>query len=141
MSSTMSAPVRSYGFGTTVDLPYEQAVERTRAALKAQGFGVLTEIDVKQTMKAKLEVDFRPYIILGACNPPLAHRALSADLGMGLLLPCNVVIYDNGAGTSTVEMMDPEAALGLVGDNAAISAVAHEAAARLRQALDALTTS
>jgi len=99
---------------------------------------VLTEIDVKQTMKAKLDVDFRPYVILGACNPPLAHRALSADLGIGLLLPCNVVVYDNGDGTSTVEMMDPEAALGLVGDNPVIADVAHEARTRLRQALDAL---
>jgi uncharacterized protein (DUF302 family) len=138
MTSHTQAPVRTYGFAATVDLPYDQALERTRAALKEQGFGVLTEIDVKQTMKAKLDVDFRSYIILGACNPPLAHRALSADLGLGLLLPCNVVVYDNGDNTSTVEFMDPEAALGLVGDNPAIADVAHEASIRLHQALDAL---
>jgi uncharacterized protein (DUF302 family) len=141
MSTTALPPVRSYGFGTTIDFPYEQAVERTRAALQEQGFGVLTEIDVKQTMKAKLDVEFRPYVILGACNPPLAHRALSADLGIGLLLPCNVVVYDNGDGSSTVEVMDPEAALGLVGDNPDIAAVAREAGVRLRQVVDALTTS
>ena len=135
---TSSAPVRTYGFGVAVNLPYEQTVERTRAALKDQGFGVLTEIDVKQTLKAKLDVDFRPYVILGACNPPLAHRALSADLGIGLLLPCNVIVYDNGDGSSTVEAMDPEAALGLVGDNGTIAQVAGEARIRLRQALDAL---
>src|SRR5579859_5662958 len=127
MTSTAKEVVRTYGFGSVVRLPYEQAVERTRAALKEQGFGVLTEIDVKQTMKAKLDVDFRPYVILGACNPPLAHRALSADLGIGLLLPCNVVVYDNGDGRSSVEVMDPEAALGLVGDNPDIAAVAREA--------------
>ena len=138
MSTNTPAPVRTYGFGATLALPYAQALERTRAALKDKGFGVLTEIDVKQTMKAKLDVDFRPYVILGACNPPLAHRALSADLGLGLLLPCNVVVYDNGDGTSTVELMDPEAALGLVGDNPVIADVAHEARTRLRQALDAL---
>ena len=138
MSTNTPAPVRTYGFGATLALPYAQALERTRAALKDKGFGVLTEIDVKQTMKAKLDVDFRPYVILGACNPPLAHRALSADLGIGLLLPCNVVVYDNGDGTSTVEMMDPEAALGLVGDNPAIAEVAGEARARLRQAVDTL---
>jgi uncharacterized protein (DUF302 family) len=138
MSTNTPAPVRTYGFGATLALPYEQALERTRAALKDQGFGVLTEIDVKQTMKVKLDVEFRPYVILGVCNPPLAHRALSADLGIGLLLPCNVVVYDNADGTSTVEAMDPEAALGLVGDNPVIADVAHEARARLRQALDAL---
>ena len=138
MTSQTRAPVRTYGFGATLDLPYVEAVERTRAALKEQGFGVLTEIDVKQTMKTKLDVDFRPYVILGACNPPLAHRALSADPGIGLLLPCNVIVYDNGNGTSTVEVMDPEAALGLVGENPAIAEVAHEARARLRQALDSL---
>ena len=138
MSTNTPAPVRTYGFGATLALPYAQALERTRAALKDQGFGVLTEIDVKQSMKAKLDVDFRPYVILGACNPPLAHRALSADLGLGLLLPCNVVVYDNGDGTSTVELMDPEAALGLVGDAPVIADVAHEARTGLRQALDAL---
>jgi uncharacterized protein (DUF302 family) len=138
MTSHTEAPVRSYAFGATINLPYDQTLERTRAALKEQGFGVLTEIDVKQTLKAKLDKDFRPYIILGACNPPLAHRALSADLGIGLLLPCNVVVYDNGDNTSTVEVMDPEAALGLVGDNPTIADVAHEASARLHQALDAL---
>ena len=138
MTSTTQVPVRAYGFGTVVKLAYEQAIERTRAALKEQGFGVLTEIDVKATMKAKLDADFRPYVILGACNPPLAHRALSADLGIGLLLPCNVVVYDNLDGTSTVEAMDPQAALGLVGDNPAIAEVASEARVRLKHAVDAL---
>jgi uncharacterized protein (DUF302 family) len=112
-STPTPAPVRSYGFGATINAPYEQAVDRVRLAPKEEGFGVLTEIDVKQTLKAKLDVDFRPYVILGACNPQLAHRALSADLGIGLLLPCNVVVYDNGDASSTVEIMDPEAALGL----------------------------
>ena len=139
MTSSTSAPVRSYGFGTVVKLPYQQTLQRTRAVLKDQGFGVLTEIDVKATMKAKLDADFRPYVILGACNPPLAHRALTADLGIGLLLPCNVVVYDNLDGTSTVEAMDPEAALGLVADNRAIADVAREAGGRLRQALDTLS--
>ena len=132
------APTRAYGFGISVPLPYRETVERTRAALKQQGFGVLTEIDVKQTLKDKLDVEFRPYVILGACNPPLAHRALTADLGIGLLLPCNVVVYDNGDETSTVEAMDPVAALGLVGDNPAIAEVARQAQARLRRAVDAI---
>ena len=139
MTSSTQAPVRTYGFGTVVKLPYDEAVERTRAGLKEQGFGVLTEIDVKATMKAKLDADFRPYVILGACNPPLAYRALSADLGIGLLLPCNVVVYDNLDGTSTIEAMDPQAALGLVGDNPAIAEVASEARARLKRAVDAIS--
>jgi uncharacterized protein (DUF302 family) len=138
MTSSTQALVRTYGFGTVVNLSYDQALERTRAALKEQGFGVLTEIDVKATMRARLDADFRPYVILGACNPPLAHRALSADLGLGLLLPCNVVVYDNLDGTSTVEAMDPEAALSLVGNNPTIAEVAREARVRLRKALDTL---
>jgi len=137
---TQSTARRPYGFGVTVAMPYDRAIERTRTALKEQGFGVLTEIDVKKTLKEKLDADFRPYAILGACNPGLAHRALQADLGVGLLLPCNVVVYDNGDGTSTVEALDPEAALGIVGDNAAIVAVAHEAGALLRRAVDSLAS-
>jgi uncharacterized protein (DUF302 family) len=138
MTSTSRDVERTYGFGRVVDASYEEAVERTRAALKEQGFGVLTEIDVKATMKTKLDADFRPYVILGACNPPLAHRALTAELGIGLLLPCNVIVYDNLDGTSTVEAMDPQAALSLVGDNAVIAEVASEARARLRRVLDGL---
>jgi uncharacterized protein (DUF302 family) len=131
MSTT--TPIRSYSFGTTVPVAYAEAVERTRAVLKEQGFGVLTEIDVQKTLHEKLGADFRPYVILGACNPPLAHQALQAELGIGLLLPCNVVVYDNGDGTCTVEALNPEAALGIVGDNTAIAAVARDATSRLRQ--------
>ena len=138
MTSSAQSPVRTYGFGAIVNRPYEETIDRTRAALKEQGFGVLTEIDVKRTLKEKLDVDFRPYVILGACSPPLAHRALSADLGIGLLLPCNVIVYDNGDGTSSVEAMDPQAALGLVGPNPEIAAVANEARARLQGMLTAL---
>jgi uncharacterized protein (DUF302 family) len=136
MAKTQRTP---YGFGGKVGLPYAEAVERTREALREQGFGVLCEIDVKRTMKEKRGIDFRPYVILGACNPPLAHRALSADLGIGLLLPCNVVVYDNGDGTSRVEAMDPEAALGLVGNNPEVAEVAREARSRLKRAIEAVT--
>ncbi|HYU21376.1 MAG TPA: DUF302 domain-containing protein [Chloroflexota bacterium] len=119
-----------------VPLPYAAAVERTRAALKEEGFGVITEIDVQRTLKEKTGTDFRPYVILGACNPQLAHRALGADLDIGLLLPCNVVVYEADGG-SIVAAMDPEAALGLV-QNPAITPIAHEAKERLTRALDKL---
>lgn len=125
-----------YGFGTRLDVPYAEAVERARAALKEQGFGVLTEIDVKATMKAKLGVDFQPYIILGACNPPLAYRALSAEQSIGLLLPCNVIVYQDGDG-ARVEFMDPAVALGIVG-NPDVAPVASEARARLWAAMQSL---
>lgn len=99
------APTRTYAAGVVLAAPYGEAVERTRAAVKEQGFGVITEIDVRATLREKL----------GGCNPPLAQRALTADLGVGLLLPCNVVVYDNGDGTSMVEALDPEAALRIMG--------------------------
>jgi uncharacterized protein (DUF302 family) len=123
-----------------VDLPvdYDTAVQRTTEALKAEGFGVLTTIDVAQTLKAKLDADFRKYVILGACNPPLAHRALQAELEIGLLLPCNVVVYEKAPQVSVVAAMAPKAAMGVVGGNAALEAVADEADAKLRRALAAL---
>ena len=83
-----------YGFSKTIDVPYEQAVERARAALKAEGFGVLCEIDIKDKLKEKLGVDFRNYVILGACNPALAYKTLQQEINIGLLLPCNVIVYE-----------------------------------------------
>jgi uncharacterized protein (DUF302 family) len=118
-----------YGFGVKVALPFDQAVQRTIALLKDEGFGVLTQIDVQQTMKEKLGVDFRRYVILGACNPPLAHSAFQAELHIGLLLPCNVTVHEEGAG-AVVAFMDPAAALGFVG-NDALKPIAAEARARL----------
>ena len=127
-----------YGFGVRLAAPYDEVVERASAALKAQGFGIISTIDMRQALKEKLGVEFRPYVILGACNPSLAHRALQAEPGIGLLLPCNVVVYDNGDGTSTVEAMDPEAALGLVGDSPLVGEVAGEAKDRLQKAVESL---
>jgi uncharacterized protein (DUF302 family) len=126
-----------YGFGTIVNLPFEATVTRVRDALAAQGFGILTEIDVRATMKKKLNVEFPPYVILGACNPPLAHRALSAEREIGLLLPCNVVVYQEDDERSSVLIMDPEAAMTLSG-NTAIAGVAHEARTLLESALTAI---
>jgi len=125
----MSAITTPYGFGVKVALPYEAAVQRTTELLKEEGFGVLTRIDVQQTLKEKLGVDFRRYVILGACNPPLAHRAFQAELNIGLLLPCNVAVYEDEGG-SVVTFVDPAAALGFVG-NDALKPVGEEARARL----------
>ena len=127
-----------YGLRVLVPLTYEQAVERATNALKAEGFGVLTTIDVKQTLKQKLDRDFRKYVILGACNPPLADRALHAELEIGLLLPCNVIVYETEPGKSAVSAMAPIAALGIVGDNPELQAVAQDADQRLRRALQSL---
>ena len=124
-----------YGFATAVALPYEAAVTRTREELGKEGFGVLTEIDVKATLKKKLDVEFRPYVILGACNPPFAYQALQTELEIGLLLPCNVVVYaGDEPGASVVAAMDPEAALQLA-ENPAMGQVAGEVRARLERAL------
>lgn len=126
----------AYGLSRHVDMPYDDALQHVENALKAEGFGVLTEIDVKDTLKQKLDVDFRRYQIIGACNPPLAHRALQSELEVGLLLPCNVVVYEDDVGT-TVAAFDPEAAMGLAG-NPALEDVAREAKERLEQALESL---
>jgi uncharacterized protein (DUF302 family) len=127
-----------YGFSVRVPLPYEQAVERTREELAREGFGVLSEIDIAGTLKKKLDVEFRPYVILGACNPPLAHRALTAERDIGLLLPCNVVVYaGEEQGSSVVAAMDPEAALELTG-NAEVREVAEEVRVRLERVLTAI---
>ncbi len=121
-------------FVVVVQEPYEQVVDRVRAALKEEGFGVLTEIDVKATLKEKLDEDFRPYIILGACNPPLAHRALSADAKVGVMLPCNVTVESND-GKSTVCIANPSAMMstGPLGENPEIVEVANEARTRLER--------
>ncbi len=126
----------AYGFGKELNLPFVEAVEQTKAALKEQGFGILSEIDLKQTMKEKRGIDFRNYVILGACNPPLAEIALEAELEIGLLLPCNVIVYEQ-AGGSVVKAMDPEAAMAIV-NNPALLEVAREAKTRLQKALEAL---
>ena len=129
-----------YGMTTTVDLPYERAVERTREALGQEGFGVLSEIDVRATLKQKLDEDFRPYVILGACNPPLAHQALTAERNIGLLLPCNVVVYAaDEEGRSVVAAVDPEVSLARVGSEQ-LAPLAAEVKARLRRVLDAVAT-
>lgn len=118
-----------YTFGVRLDAPFSDVRESVEAALRAEGFGVLTEIDVAATMRAKLGVAHDPYLILGACNPPLAHRAISADPSVGALLPCNVVVRMDGDRT-VLEAMDPRAALGLI-EGAEIGAVAEEARAKL----------
>ena len=127
-----------YGLSVEMPVDFEAAVTRATDALKAQGFGVLTTIDVRQTLKQKLDRDFRKYVILGACNPPLADRALQAELEIGLLLPCNVIVYELSPGRSAVAAMAPLAALGIVGENATLQAVAMEADQHLRAALTAL---
>ncbi|MFE6749850.1 DUF302 domain-containing protein [Kitasatospora purpeofusca] len=126
-----------HGIAATLDLPFTEAVEQVRAALAEQGFGVLTEIDVRATLRAKLGEEIENYLILGACNPPLAHRALEADRHIGLLLPCNVVVRAVDGGT-LVEAMDPQLLVRVTG-KPELAAVADEAATRLRAALESLT--
>jgi uncharacterized protein (DUF302 family) len=124
----------AYGFSITTPLSYTDAVEAVTAALKTEGFGVLTTIDVQATLKQKLDAEMPPYTILGACNPPLAHRALSAEPEIGLLLPCNVVVYTTAKGQTTVSAVDPEAQFTLV-QRADLAELAQEVGARLRRAL------
>jgi uncharacterized protein (DUF302 family) len=133
----MSNAITDLALRIELDVPYEQAMERVTTALKKEGFGVLTEIDVQATLKKKLETDFRKYAILGACNPPLAHRALSTHLEIGLLLPCNVIVYEDNGG-SVVSIVDPISMLGVVKDPE-LKPVADEARARLERVAQALS--
>ena len=126
-----------YGFGKTVATPFAETVERVTKALSGEGFGILTDIDVAATMKAKLNVDMPPYRILGACNPPLAHRAILAEPSIGLLLPCNVVVREDAAGSVRVEFMDTDAVLALVG-KPEIDTLAKEVRQRLDRVMAAV---
>jgi uncharacterized protein (DUF302 family) len=126
----------NYGTSIRLQTPFAETADRVRRALKEQGFGVLTEIDVRATLREKLGEDMEDYLILGACNPPLAHRALQADRRIGLLLPCNVVVRGDGAQT-IVEALDPEVMIGVTGRDE-LGPVAAEAAARLQDALASL---
>lgn len=127
-----------YGFQTRIaDSTFDQALERVTETLKSEGFGVLTEIDVQATLRNKLDVDFRRYVILGACNPELAHRALAVEPQIGLLLPCNVVVQEVPDGGVVVSIADPQAMFATV-DNAAVAPVVDEADGRLRRVIAAL---
>jgi len=127
----------SYGFGKTLAGSFERAITRVTEALKAEGFGVLTDIDVAATMKGKLGIDMPPYRILGACNPALAHSALMAEPSIGLLLPCNVVVRQDGTGHVQVEILDPESLMKLV-NKAEVDELAREVRRRLERVLKAL---
>lgn len=128
----------SYALSTTVTKPYDEAVAAVRAALSEQGFGVLTEIDLAATLKAKLDVDIAPQVILGACRPPLAQQALAAEPSVGLLLPCNVTVRALDEGTTLVEAVDPQTMVAMT-DNEALRPVADEATSRLTAALASLS--
>lgn len=134
----MPATQTPYGLKIDVPLSYDRAVERTREELAKEGFGVLTEIDVRETLEKKLDVDFRPYIILGACNPPLAHQALTAETDVGLLLPCNVIVYQGEReGTSVVAAIDPVEQLAVTG-RADLEPLAKEVKQRLERVLEGI---
>ncbi|MFH1006555.1 MAG: DUF302 domain-containing protein [Candidatus Latescibacterota bacterium] len=127
----------SYAISKQVDCSYEEAVAKTREALKVEGFGVLTEIDVQATLKKKLDADFRPYCILGACNPPFALRALQAEPNVGLFLPCNVIVQAVSADVSEVAAIDPVAAMAAI-ENPALAGIASEVKVKLARVIDSL---
>jgi uncharacterized protein (DUF302 family) len=127
----------SYYFAKTIESTFDEAIEKVTALLMANGFGVLTEIDVKATLKKKLDVDFQPYTILGACNPPFAHKALLAENKIGAMLPCNVVVQDVGEGRIEVAAVDPAASMQAV-DNSALEGIAGEVRSMLQAVIDEL---
>jgi uncharacterized protein (DUF302 family) len=127
----------TYHFSKRLRLPFEAAIGRVTEALKQQGFGILTEIDVQQTLKKKLDVDFHPYRILGACNPPLAYQALQAEDKIGTMLPCNVIVQDVGEGMVEVSAVDPVASMAAI-DNPKLAVIAKTVQAKLRDVVDSL---
>lgn len=127
----------NYHFSKTVPLEFQAAVDKVSAELKARGFGILTQIDVRETLKIKLGVDFRPYLILGACNPPFAYQALQAEDKIGTMLPCNVIVQQHGDGKVEVSAVDPVASMAAI-ENPALGAIAEEVRSRLKQVIDAL---
>jgi uncharacterized protein (DUF302 family) len=129
--------VAAFGIRKTLDLGFDDALARVPEALKAEGFGVLTEIDVQATLKKKLDVDFRRYRILGACNPPFAHRALQHSLDVGMLMPCNVIVYETDEGKTVVSAVDPMQTMAAQGDPA-IRPLAAEVQAKLQRVVDSL---
>jgi uncharacterized protein (DUF302 family) len=132
--------VKRYAFSTVLDTPYEGAISRVKDALKEEGFGVLTEIDVKQTLKKKLDKEFRKYVILGACNPPYAYRSLEADLDVGLLLPCNVIVYETDEGKTYVAAINPVSALEVI-QSQELRAIAAEVSDKLKRVIEKLRAS
>ncbi len=127
--------VKGYAFSTVLDTSYEDAISKVTDALKQEGFGVLTEIDVKATLKKKLDKDFRKYVILGACNPPYAHRSLEADLDVGLLLPCNVIVYETDDRKASVAAINPVSALEVI-QNEELKKIAEEVSEKLKRVIE-----
>lgn len=126
-----------YGFKKALKSSFEEAVEEVTQALKKEGFGILTQIDVKDILKKKLNVDFRKYIILGACNPPFAYQSLQAETEIGLLLPCNVIVYEDDSGNTVVSAVNPESAMGMI-DNPKLKEIANQVQAKLKKVVDNL---
>ncbi|MBT8378046.1 MAG: DUF302 domain-containing protein [Ignavibacteria bacterium] len=126
----------NYGFSKTIDVPFEQAIEKVTSELKKEGFGVLTSIDVKETLKQKIDVDFKKYTILGACNPPIAHKALQEEEELGLLLPCNVIVYEKDNKTN-VSFFDPMVMTWVI-DNDNMKPIAGEVKEKLQKVLEAI---
>jgi uncharacterized protein (DUF302 family) len=126
-----------YAFKTVSSLPFEETIQKVTEELKAEGFGVLTEINVQETLKKKLGVDFRKYRILGACNPPNAHKALTAEIDIGLMLPCNVVVYEGDGGKTVVAAVDPVASMSAVG-NSLLEGTAREVRGKMQRVIEAM---